>query len=303
MVCFPPTTLLYTSKRRPSPAWVLIDSYRHKVPLPPPPTGAARTPQALRRPRHLLPGTCSRTSSICYHLSFKTSPPSCTTRPCSPQPSPNLNPSRSQTRLRKEPCPDRTASSSTTSGPRLLSRSSPPRLLTLSSTISAVEEQATSRSPPTTGMLAFPAARWVTRALPPTTSLPLALNNIDPSFSLPTPHLPLLLLPLLERVQKVVQVVVILQEVLRRHQGLLIRPPRLPQPRPPRPLLLQRQELILQTRFQRLAPALLHLDSSRPLNLLRLPLLLSSSLPPPPLQLPNLSPSPACLVTAPQCPL
>lgn len=179
MVFSPLTILSYTSKHPPSLAWVLTDSYHRRVQLQLP-TGAARIPQVLHLPRHPLPGTCSHTSSIYCHLSFKTSPHSCTTRLYSHQLSLSLSPSHSPTLLRSGPFPDRTASSSTIRGPPPLSPSSRLLLLIPSSTTSAVEGQDTSRSPPITDTLASPAAPWGIKVLHLNTRAPLAQNNIGP---------------------------------------------------------------------------------------------------------------------------
>lgn len=246
------------------------------------------------QPRRPLPGTCSHTSSTCCHHSYKISPPSCIIHQCFPQPSPSLSPSPSLTRLRRGPCPDRTASSSTTSGPRQLSRSFRPLLPTLFSTTSAVEGRGTSRLPPTTGMLAFLAVHWVTRAPHLTTSPPLALSSIDQSFSPPIPlPPPPHLHPQLGKVLKAAPAVDILLEVRHHPQELLIHPLLLPLPPLPPPLLLPPLGLIPLTRFPPRVPVQPLPGNSHLLSQHRLHRHLSSRPLPPPLQLPSLSPNPA----------
>lgn len=144
MACSPHMTPFYTSKLPPSLAWVLIDSCPRRVLLQLP-IGAVRTPRVPHRPRHPLPGTCSHTSSTCCHHSSRTSRPSCTMRRSFLLPSRNLSPSPSPILPRSEPCPGRTALSSTTSGQRQRSHSSHLLLPTPSSTTSAVEGQVTNR--------------------------------------------------------------------------------------------------------------------------------------------------------------
>ncbi|KAF3853522.1 hypothetical protein F7725_014210 [Dissostichus mawsoni] len=116
------------------------------------------------------------------------------------------SPSLSPIRLRNGLFPDRTALSSTTSDQRRLSPSSHPLRPTPFSTTSAVEAPGTSRLPPTTGTLAFPAAHWVTRAPHLTTSPPLALISIGQSSSRLILHPPLFVFFLRwERYQKQLQ--------------------------------------------------------------------------------------------------
>lgn len=256
------------------------------------------------QPSRPLPGTCSHTSSTCCHHSSRTSRPSCTMRPSFPQPSPSLRPSHSPIRLRNGLFPGRTALSSTTSGPRQLSRSSHPLLPTPFSTTSAVEGRGTSRSPPTTGTLAFPAAHWTTRAPQPTSRPPLALSSIGQSSSLPIPPPPPpRLLPQLGKVQKAAPAVAILLPVQHHPQELPTHPLLLPLPLPPPPLLLPPPGLILPIQSPPPAPAQLLPGSSHPLNQPLLPLPHSSSSPlPPPRQPRSLSPNPASQAMVPLFP-
>lgn len=256
------------------------------------------------RPRPPLQGTCSRTSSTCCRHSSRTSHPSCTMHQFFLLHSPNHSPSPSLIQLRKGLYLGRTASSSTTSGPRLLNLSSHRLLPTPFSTTSAVEELGTSRSPPTTGMLAFLAAPWAIRAPRLTTNPHLALNSIGQSSSLPIlPPPPLHLLPQLGKVPKAAPAAAILLPAQLHPQELLTHPLLLPLPLPLLPPLLPPLELILPIQFQLLAPVQPPPDSS-PLH--SLPLLLprrcSSPLPLLP-QLLSLYPNPVFQATVPLCPL
>ena len=251
------------------------------------------------QPRRPLPGTCSHTSSTCCHHSSRTSRPSCTMHQCFPQRSPSL--SLSPIRLRNGLFPDRTALSSTTSGQRRLSPSSHPLRPTPFSTTSAVEAPGTSRLPPTTGTLAFPAAHWVTRAPHLTTSPPLALISIGQSSSRPILHPPpLRLLPLLGKVPKAAPAAVILLPVQHPPQGLPTHPPLLPlHPLPP-PLLLPPLGLILPIPSPHPAPAQPLPGSSPHRSPLLLPQPRSSPLPHL-RQPPSLSPNPASQATVRPC--
>lgn len=257
------------------------------------------------QPRRPLPGTCSRTSSTCCHHSSRTSRPSCTTHQCFPQPSPSLSPSPSPIRLRNGLFPGRTALLSTTSGPRQLSHSSHLLLPTPFSTTSAVEGQGTSRLPLTTGMLAFPAAHWATRAPHLTTSPPLALSSIGQSSSPPIPpHPPPRHLPQLGKVPKAAPAVAILLPAQHHPQELPTHPLLLPPLHLPHPPLLPLLGLILPTQSPPPAQAQPPPGSNHPLNQLRLPRPHSSSSPlPHPRQPPSLSPNPASQAMALLCPL
>lgn len=144
-MAYSPLMILYfTLRPPPSPALVSIDSCPRRV-LPQLLIGEVRIQRVPHQPRPPLQGTCSRTSSTCCRHSSRTSHPSCTMHQCFLLHSPNHSPSPSLIRLRKGLYLDRTASSSTTSGPRLLNLSSHRLLPTPSSTTSAVEELGTSR--------------------------------------------------------------------------------------------------------------------------------------------------------------